>query len=464
MKHSDYLKRKKNRETRKKIISVISAIVVFITTYALVLPAITLDVSKASQEPGMAYEQMQFRATASAASVTAADSTAGEVQAEEASAEKTAAEEDAEEEIIEEEAAEHTEGETSAVSDQKEEADQAVEEAPAEPVQEEAPAAETEEIQIEEDGSADEKADEEPSSEPVRKEAQTAGTQKSADQAAVDQPDRSDIEATDAAAAASTEETAAEFRIPALDALDFDEILTGKTDFYFYHVEDTDENETITSDSVDDWKKVGPETILAPEDFVRVYLSYEIPAGALNETNSAARCRLPAGLELSDKQIKAINKYENSFAASRSGSEHDKYLGAEAIEGSRTPDEKEGDEYISATVKAEKVYKDGEYAGQDLIFTFIPYTVEKNQISYDKAGRLTSEGRDVKGFFTFDLTTAQIDFEKTEKETVEKADGTTEETQYSKAEVVFVKENNKKNIYFNNLELRIPNRYSYDNS
>ena len=359
--HSDYLKKKKNRETRKKIISVISAIVVFVTTYALILPAITLDASKAGQEPGITFEQMQFRATASAASVTAADGTVGEVQAEEASAEKTAAEEDAGEEIIEEEAAEHTEEETSAVSDQKEEADQAVEEAPAEPVQEEAPAAETEEIQIEEDESADEKADEEPSSEPVRKEAQTAGTQKSADQAAVDQPDKSDVEATDAAAAASTEETAAEFRIPALDALDFDEILTGKTDFYFYHVEDTDENETITSDSVDDWKKVGPDTILAPEDFVRVYLSYEIPAGALNETNSAARCRLPAGLELSDKQIKAINKYENSFAASRSGSEHDKYLGAEAIEGSRTPDEKEGDEYISATVKAEKVYKDGEY-------------------------------------------------------------------------------------------------------
>ena len=60
MKHSDYLKKKKNRETRKKIISVISAIVVFITTYALVLPAITLDVSKASQEPGIAFEQMQF--------------------------------------------------------------------------------------------------------------------------------------------------------------------------------------------------------------------------------------------------------------------------------------------------------------------------------------------------------------------------------------------------------------------
>ena len=443
MKHSDYLKKKKTRETRKKIISVISAIVVFITTYALVLPAITLDVSRASREPGIAYEQMQFKATASAASVTAADSAVEEAQVEE-----PAGEEAAEEEIIEEEAAEIPEEETSAVSDEneKEEAEQVVEEAPAESAREEAPAAEAEEVQEEEDKSAEEKADAEPSSEPAQEEAQTAETQKSADQAVVDQSGKSSTQATEAAAAASTEETAAEFQIPTLDPIDFDEILTGKTDFYFYHVEKTEEDENITSDSVDDWKKVGSDTVLAPEDFVRVYLSYEIPAGSLNETNAEARYRLPAGLELSDKQIKDINKYENGIAASKSGSEHDKYLGAEAIEGSRTPNEKAGDEYISATVKAEKVYKDGEYVGQNLIFTFIPYTFEKNQISYDEAGKLTSEGRNVKGFFTFDLTTAQIDFEKTEKETVEKEDGTTEETQYSKAEVVFVKENNKKNI------------------
>ena len=35
MKHSDYLKKKKNRETRKRIISVISAIIVFVTAYTV---------------------------------------------------------------------------------------------------------------------------------------------------------------------------------------------------------------------------------------------------------------------------------------------------------------------------------------------------------------------------------------------------------------------------------------------
>ena len=431
MKRSDYLKKKRTRETRKKIISVISAIVVFVTTYALVLPAITLDVSKASQEPGIVFEQMQFKTTASAASVTAADSTV-EVQAEETQVEEPADEAPAEEETIQEEPAESSEEETSAVSDEQEEAPAEPEQAetPAEPKQEEAPAAEAETEEVQEDESTDSKSDAAHSSEPAQEEAQTAETQKAAEQTAVDQ---AGTEATDAAAAATTAETAAEFQIPTLDALDFDEILTGKTAFYYYHPENAEEAENLSSDSVDDWKKADSDTVLAPEDFVRVYLSYEIPAGALNETNAVARYRLPADLELSDKQIKAINKYENGIAASRSGSEHDKYLGAEAIEGGRTPDEKAGDEYISATVKVQET-GDGR---QELVFTFIPYTVEKNQISYDATGKLTSEGRNVKGFFTFDLTTSQIDFEKTEKETVEKEDGTAEEIQYSEAEVLF---------------------------
>ncbi len=423
LKHSDYLKKKKTRETRKKIISIISAIVVFITTYALVLPAITLDVSKASQEPGIAYEQMQFRATAAAASVTAADSTEEEAQVEEPAAEEP--EEEPAEEIKEEEPAETPEEEVSAVSDEEEEEEEPEEEAPAEPEKEEAP-------EVQEDKSEADSA-EEKSSESAPAEAEAADTEKAAEDTAVDQ---TGTDSADAAAAATTAETAAEFKVPELDALDFDEILTGKTNFYYYHVENAEEAEELSSDSIDDWKKVGSDTVLAPEDFVRVYLSYEIPAGALNETNAVARYKLPAGLELSDKQIKAINKYENGIAASKSGSEKDKYLGAEAIEGSRTPDQDADDEYIAATVKVEEKHN----GRQELVFTFIPYTVEKNQISYDEKGEVKSKGKEVKGFFTFDLKTSQIDFEKTSIETVDKEDGTTEEIQYSQAKVDFTKD------------------------
>ena len=425
LKHSDYLKKKKTRETRKRIVSVIAAIVVvFVTTYALVLPAITLDVSRAGREPGIAFEQMQFKTTASAASVTAADSTEEEVQVEE-----PAAEEPAEEETVKEEPAESSEEETSAASDTQKEA-------PAEPE-------EVEEIEeVPKDQSSAGEADAASSSESDSSEAQNADTQdkqEGADQAGVDQSGAGTMDTADTAA---TAETAAEFQIPALDALDFDDILTGRTNFYYYHPANAEEAESLSSDTIDDWKKVGSDTVLAPEDFVRVYLSYEIPAGALNETNAEARYRLPACLELSDMQIKAINKYENGIAASNSGSERDRYLGAEAIEGSRTPDETAGDEYISATVKVENTGS----GRQDLVFTFIPYTVEKNQIVYDEKGQVTSRGQKVKGFFTFDLSTSQIDFEKTGKETVEKEDGTTEEIQYSEAEVVFAEENNDKNI------------------
>ena len=57
LKHTDYLKKKKNREIRRRIVSILSALVVFVATYALVLPALTLDVKTARMEPGMSVQQ-----------------------------------------------------------------------------------------------------------------------------------------------------------------------------------------------------------------------------------------------------------------------------------------------------------------------------------------------------------------------------------------------------------------------
>ena len=57
MKHTEYLKKKKRRESRKRIISILAAFVVFVATYALVLPALTLDVNTARMEPGMSVQQ-----------------------------------------------------------------------------------------------------------------------------------------------------------------------------------------------------------------------------------------------------------------------------------------------------------------------------------------------------------------------------------------------------------------------
>ena len=102
---------------------------------------------------------------------------------------------------------------------------------------------------------------------------------------------------------------------------------------------------------------------------------YTIPAGSLNGTNPTARYRLPENIHLTDDQIKAINKNENGITAGfkESDPEYQKYLGAEAIEGDRTPDELLSDsaqEYISAIVMAENVYKNDK---NHLLLYLIPY-------------------------------------------------------------------------------------------
>ena len=45
------------RRTRQRVLSILTAVVVFLTTYALVLPAITMDTETASQEPGIEIAQ-----------------------------------------------------------------------------------------------------------------------------------------------------------------------------------------------------------------------------------------------------------------------------------------------------------------------------------------------------------------------------------------------------------------------
>lgn len=219
--------------------------------------------------------------------------------------------------------------------------------------------------------------------------------------------------------------------------LDLAEVLTNRTDFYYYPAQ-YDENgkadtESISSGSVTDWEKVKDNTEIAPEDFVRVYLAYTIPAGTLNKNHYTARYRLPGALSLTEDQIEAINKADNGVTRQMEATRDDTdastdaglkdfptdaetWRGAEAVEGTRTPDQKlnEGDtEYISATVKVENIYKDGEYQGQDLILTFAPYTVSKNQTTLAADGKTLAEGEKVKGFFALDLNPAQISCDET---------------------------------------------------
>ena len=255
------------------------------------------------------------------------------------------------------------------------------------------------------------------------------GSEESEDAASSAQSDTEQVELTSETQSAETDETAAaaeeavyaEPYIPELDPLNMEAVLTKNTDFYYFHAE---EGEEIPADSafIYDWRPIEKDTELASTDLVKMYLAYSIPAGSLNETNPTARYRLPENIHLTDDQIDAINKNENGITAgfSESDPEYRKYLGAEAVEGDRAPDELLQDgalEYISAVVRAENVYEDGSYLGQDLIFTFIPYTIEKNQTTYDAEQNPLSAGETVTGWFACDFNLDQIDWE--EEETIQ---------------------------------------------
>ena len=299
-----------------------------------------------------------------------------------------------------------------------------------------------------------------------------SGAVSEANSAEIDQADTARTEA------ASGENINADTYVPALEPIDFNTVLTFSTGIYYYHkdpeagaetdVDAEDKTTPVTSAEITDWKPVEEDTILAPEDLIRVYLRYSVPAGQLNSTNTLARYRLPENLVLSEEQVTAINKTENGISAQymdydtlevKDPAAHEQFLGVEAIEGARTPDQDmdeylagisgpEGDarEYISATVKVENVYAENSYAdeenyeketavygneghadngesgsdsawlGQDLIFTFTPYTVEKNRHEYDSSGQPTKAGQEVDGWLALDFNMSQVKWVETDRD------------------------------------------------
>ena len=267
---------------------------------------------------------------------------------------------------------------------------------------------------------------------------------------------------TDNSSTSSTSQADTDQYIPQLDAIDLSAVLNSHTGIYYHHVADEETVEDSSAVPAEGWNRI-PNNIdrldvdeqdveLGKNDLLRVYLSYTIPAGSLNATNPVARYRLPSNLHLTDPQVKAINENVNGVAAQYVDmsnleiTDPDKYnacLGLEAVEGTRTPDKTVEDylreqvrrtgtdaagadaddaaEYISAVVRVENVYdtdgiygeKDA-YLGQDLIFTFVPYSIEKNQHEYDSTGKPTKAGKEIEGWFTFDLNMGQVDFEEPE--------------------------------------------------
>ena len=260
----------------------------------------------------------------------------------------------------------------------------------------------------------------------------------------------------DNGATALTSLTESDQYIPPLEAVDFKTVLNDRTGIYYHHVADGETVEDSSAIPAEDWNRIPNNTEqmgnmddveLGGNDLLRVYLSYTIPAGSLNATNPVARYRLPANLHLTDSQVKAINENVNGMTGQyvdMSALEitdpdmYNAYLGVEAVEGTRRPDETVEDylaeqarkagtdpddaaEYISAVARVENVYdadgiygeKDA-YLGQDLIFTFAPYSIEKNRHEYDSKGQPTKAGKEIKGWLTLDLNMGQVDFGEAE--------------------------------------------------
>ena len=245
--------------------------------------------------------------------------------------------------------------------------------------------------------------------------------------------------------------------VPQLETVDMDTVLNKRTGFYYFDASEyasnhPEEEMPSSSSGIEDWKKYKTGDELASEDLLRLYLSYTVPAGTLNSTNQVSRYRLPSNIRLTDDQITAINETVNGVAGQyvdydtleiTDPEKYEFYRGAEAIEGDRTPDQdvnqylydllkdgKDGQEYISAVVKAENVYENtlnangnyvdgsgsitdgpGEYLGQDLIFIWTPYSIEKNQNEYDKDGQPTKAGEKITGWFACDFNTSQVEWE-----------------------------------------------------
>lgn len=245
-----------------------------------------------------------------------------------------------------------------------------------------------------------------------------------------------------------------------------------------------------TAIPAEDWHRIpnntedGEITELGESDFLRVYLAYTIPAGSLDETNTVAHYRLPENIRLTDDQINTINSTVNGIAGQYMSMDtleildpdmYNASLGIEAVEGTRTPDQdiqdylndlekagREASEYINATVRVENVFNEdsGDYEGQDLVFTFTPYSILKNRHEYDKDGQPTKAGEELRGWVSLDLTTDEIEWIATgngddndDKKAVEKT-----------ADIVFVEEDREFDTDEISTKLKLVEKTATENS
>ena len=212
---------------------------------------------------------------------------------------------------------------------------------------------------------------------------------------------------------------------PVLDDNDipplFQQMLTDATSLYTLSGDKPSEDMLSGNEEEDEeavWTRVDENDIaeVHATDIVRLYYAYTIPEGTLDASNSEFRLSLPPNVYLTDEQIETNNAMNDG-------------RGAQALEGTRTPDEAPTDpEGVSAWVTFENVYEDIDddtyedieakspsLLEQDVVLTFDEYSIEKNRKTYDNDGALISDGEKINGFFSIDVTADQIQFDQNDE-------------------------------------------------
>ena len=183
-------------------------------------------------------------------------------------------------------------------------------------------------------------------------------------------------------------------------SLNLAQYLTGDTTIYVRAA--GDESEGGLNEG---WLRVDDTAEITASDLVRLHYAYTIPAGTLTGDNRTIRYALPDNVRLTDGQIREVNAMNGG-------------RGAQAVEGTRTPDQEQtGNEYVSAWILFENVYdktdkKHKDPIGQNLILTFDDAALEKNRKVFGQDGALVDPGEEINGFFSIDVNTDQISFDR----------------------------------------------------
>ena len=386
----EYINRKTVRARMRKVISILCCVVVFVTTYALVLPSLALEKtaicgkeehehsadcysrelicgqeeSEEHQHTDECYEDVLT--CGKEIHVHSLDCYEVEEPEEEEPAQEP--EESAVAETTQASANETEEPEETAAPEETEEPEETVEEKEEEP----APAEPEETVDEQEEDEQETPAVEEPQEQEPEDDSVEEQKEEKSDSGKTEKADKADTtkEAEKKEGVAEPEK---------LGKIDFADLLTNDTDVYYLP-------ENAGSD---DWEAIDGNVKLDPEETVILHIAYEIPAGKLNATNTETEYYLPIEIAMSDKEVEAVNKYQSTV-----------FDGTDR----KSDDLKKAGEF---EIK-EKTNDKGDVTERKLVIRFNDYAAGKVGGEKLTDGTVTAEPQKIEGFLELTVSAADL--------------------------------------------------------